>query len=341
VSNLCSPARTEVLFALGWGMINTQKRDEGSAKPSKREIEEQLSRMLASGELKLSPRAAALLTFVVNEAIAGRSDYLKAFTIATQVFGRDSKFDAQSDPCVRIEAARVRRGLERYYLVRGTDDTLEITIPKGSYRPVFRKRGKVEQCVCETISDPDVQIEESWREHLLNMTWPTDKRGRNVALALAVAVPVAVVTLGLSFGAGAKSQGHEARDTKPYVVVSTFEDSQMRPELTDTANGAAFRDEMILHLVSDREIAVLIEPLGTEGRVRNLYTLHGAVRRAKQAVRLSARLVRDTDGAVVWAESDDHLSDLRHATEGSAQRFSERIRQRIKELEAAVEHTQP
>jgi adenylate cyclase len=38
---------------------------------------------------------------------------------------------------VRIEAGRLRRALERYYLVAGQSDPIRIDIPKGSYVPVF------------------------------------------------------------------------------------------------------------------------------------------------------------------------------------------------------------
>ena len=41
---------------------------------------------------------------------------------------------------VRIEAARLRRALERYYLVAGQSDPIRIDIPKGSYVPVFASR---------------------------------------------------------------------------------------------------------------------------------------------------------------------------------------------------------
>lgn len=53
------------------------------------------------------------------------------------MFGRNASFDAQSDPVVRIEAGRIRRALERYYLVCGSRDPIRVTIPKGSYSPQF------------------------------------------------------------------------------------------------------------------------------------------------------------------------------------------------------------
>ncbi|MGO7917282.1 hypothetical protein ACC702_38380, partial [Rhizobium ruizarguesonis] len=41
------------------------------------------------------------------------------------------------DPVVRIEAGRLRRSLERYYLVAGQQDPVRIDIPKGGYVPTF------------------------------------------------------------------------------------------------------------------------------------------------------------------------------------------------------------
>jgi tetratricopeptide (TPR) repeat protein len=40
---------------------------------------------------------------------------------------------------VRIQAGRLRRSLERYYLLAGKDDAIRIELPKGTYVPTFRK----------------------------------------------------------------------------------------------------------------------------------------------------------------------------------------------------------
>ena len=42
------------------------------------------------------------------------------------------------DPIVRIQAGRLRRSLERYYLLSGKGDPVRIELPKGTYVPVFR-----------------------------------------------------------------------------------------------------------------------------------------------------------------------------------------------------------
>jgi adenylate cyclase len=73
----------------------------------------------------------------VQEPLAGRADRIKACTIAVDVLDRDPSFDPLADPVVRIEAGRLRRCLEHYYLAEGAADRIRITIPKGGYVPQF------------------------------------------------------------------------------------------------------------------------------------------------------------------------------------------------------------
>ena len=84
-----------------------------------------------------SDRKRRFLKFIVQETLAGHADRIKAYTIAVDVFGRDPSFDPASDPMVRIEAGRLRRCLEHYYLTEGSADAVQITIPKGGYVPQF------------------------------------------------------------------------------------------------------------------------------------------------------------------------------------------------------------
>jgi TolB-like protein len=101
------------------------------------EIRNGLSRILASADFDTSERNRRFLSYIVTETLAGRADRIKAYTIATSVFGRDHTFDPQVDSIVRIEAGRLRRSLERYYLTSGAADPVRITIPRGSYVPDF------------------------------------------------------------------------------------------------------------------------------------------------------------------------------------------------------------
>jgi adenylate cyclase len=101
------------------------------------DVRAELERILISGAFHASPRNRKFLRYVVEETLAGRGARIKAYAIATAVFGRGADFDPQQDPIVRIEAGRLRRALERYYLMAGTGDGLRISMPRGSYAAAF------------------------------------------------------------------------------------------------------------------------------------------------------------------------------------------------------------
>ncbi len=100
-------------------------------------VKSALERMLSGGKLKLSERNRRFLTFVVSEALAGRGERIKAYTIAVDVFGRGSDFDPTNDPIVRIEATRLRSALTAYYEHAAPDEQVRILIPPGAYVPRF------------------------------------------------------------------------------------------------------------------------------------------------------------------------------------------------------------
>ncbi len=115
---------------------------EASAHEAEREatIRAGLNRVLASSDLRGSPRLATFLRFVVEATLAGRAEQIKGYTIAVEALGRPPSFDPQADPIVRVEATRLRRALQSYYGHEGQDDPLRIHIPKGGYVPVFEMR---------------------------------------------------------------------------------------------------------------------------------------------------------------------------------------------------------
>ena len=84
-----------------------------------------------------SARNRHFLEYVVEETLAGRADRIKAYSVATAVFGRGPDFNPDLDSIVRIEAGRLRRALDHYYLTVGGSDGLRIAIPKGTYVPAF------------------------------------------------------------------------------------------------------------------------------------------------------------------------------------------------------------
>ena len=125
---------------------------------NEREIRSQLARVLASEAFDASGRNRNFLQFVVEETVAGRAAYIKGYTVARSVFGRGADFDPQLDPVVRIEASRLRRSLERYYLTSGKADPIRIDLPKGGYVPRFEylARGAVSVAAGERHAADDL-----------------------------------------------------------------------------------------------------------------------------------------------------------------------------------------
>jgi hypothetical protein len=98
---------------------------------------EQLERVLQSRTLQNSESLKAFLRFVVEKTIADRDVLLKEYTIATEVFGRNSDYDPRIDSVVRVQAGRLRTKLQEYYTTEGKGDPVIIDLPKGHYHPVF------------------------------------------------------------------------------------------------------------------------------------------------------------------------------------------------------------
>ena len=83
--------------------------------------------------------------------------------MATQVFGRKEDFDQATDPIVSIQANKLRRALERYYLVAGKQDPVRIDIPKGTYVPTFFKQIGIESdTTAHSSKNPKSRFEGSW-----------------------------------------------------------------------------------------------------------------------------------------------------------------------------------
>lgn len=106
---------------------------------SPEEIREALARIVANKPLSAAPQAAAMLGYVVEQALAGKGRDLKAYSIAVDALGRTADFDPQSDPSVRVLARSLRQSLTEYYSNDGRDDPVRIDIPTGRYEPTFTR----------------------------------------------------------------------------------------------------------------------------------------------------------------------------------------------------------
>lgn len=111
-------------------------------KPTNDQISAALSAILQSPRFVRSQRSRALLSYLAEAAQSGRSETVKAFSIAVDVFGKGSDFDAEKDTLVRVQAGRLRDMLDHYYAVEGRDSEVIFSLPRGGYTLRIESRGK-------------------------------------------------------------------------------------------------------------------------------------------------------------------------------------------------------
>ena len=88
-----------------------------------------------------SSRLLRLITYIGEKYFQGQTDKLHEYDIATEVFGRSKEtFNAGVDAIVRVEAHRLRKRLKEYYEGEGKDHPIHLSIPPGSYVPVFTRQ---------------------------------------------------------------------------------------------------------------------------------------------------------------------------------------------------------
>ena len=283
-------------------MFNAESGEAGDGvpQPSVEAVRGELGRLLASAEFVASDRLKDFLRFVVEHRLAGRADSLKAYTIALEVFGRDSTFDPQTDPVVRMEASKLRRRLERYYLGAGQDDPVRIDIPKGGYAPTFRYHRDTGPVVAAPAAPP--------RRRGPPYGW--------LGLgALALAGVLLVFAL-QSAGPPAEAEGGRPtlQERRPAIVVFPLED------LSEGHAGAVFAggltDELASNLMRSGEFRLYsvfgrsleeptAAPVELAERLDIGYMVKGSVRGRPDRVRLIVHLIDAQTGQFVWTETYD------------------------------------
>lgn len=125
-------------------------------------IHEQIRKIFLCPAFSVSDILRRFLSYIVDETIHGRSNTIKEYTIAVNVLNKPISFKPQHDAIVRIHAGRLRRALNYYYKNQGAGDQIEITIPKGTYVPVFENMNRIlMQQEVEMLSDLQKTITDS------------------------------------------------------------------------------------------------------------------------------------------------------------------------------------
>lgn len=103
------------------------------------DIRQEVERLFDSPQFARAPVMRALLSYLVEQSLAGNGDRLKAYTIAVDALGRAPSFDAQANSYPRVQVGRLRALLADYYAGNPGVGELRIAIPKGGYRVDFEE----------------------------------------------------------------------------------------------------------------------------------------------------------------------------------------------------------
>ena len=120
--------------------------DDGSDQPlllideafSAKELLALCQRIMESGVLGRSKNYSALLEYLVQCSLSGKSP--KEIEIAVDVFNRGDNFDVAADSSVRVYIHQLRKKLDAYYQSNEKDTVFRIVIPKGQYTILAQQR---------------------------------------------------------------------------------------------------------------------------------------------------------------------------------------------------------
>lgn len=172
-----------------------------------------LAELTAWESLRRSPQLCAFLIYIVEAALRGESDTIKAYAIAVDVFGRNEDFDPQGDPIVRVQARRLRQLLDQFDTEGLGRAPVRILIPRGRYLPEFVPRDDV-------ATDPVPTVEQAQDKAAARLP---QSPSLSIWVAGAIAALVLLATLYFWPELGQRTELGPAQPRAPLLIVEEFE----------------------------------------------------------------------------------------------------------------------
>jgi TolB-like protein len=252
------------------------------------------------------------------------------------VCDRDERFDSRLDPIVRIEAGRLRRALQHYYLTAGRADPVVIDMPKGGYHPSFSLRpvdpaGPLAADLPPASGPAPEPRDSGW----MALLWP----GQRAALLRTGALMAVVLVLAgawLRFEARrpaqelaaiapeASARAKMALVKGPAIILLPFENLSDDPTQEYFAQGLT--EDLTRHLSQHADLVVRPTAFGATLRAGREgapageasgaeFLLKGSVRRAIDKVRVSVQIYDAGSGASLWAQTYDRIQNVENFVE--------------------------
>jgi adenylate cyclase len=251
-------------------------------------VRSQLEKVLSSAGFVRNDRLSGFLRFVVEQELSGRGDELKESVIGVEFFGRRPDYDVRQDSVVRTEAGKLRARLAEYYIAVGASDRLLIEIPKGGYRPVFRR--------------------------IEHATTPVPRRPVWIWVAAALAV-CAIAAAALWW------QGLQHRNAPIPIAVLPLINLDQNPAKDYFADGLTGEIIRNLSIIEGLAVRSQTSSFALKGKVQDVrelgrqlavdYILEGSVFRSGEHLRIDAQLIRVRDDFPLWSgRYDRELTDV-------------------------------
>lgn len=259
---------------------------------------EDLAREIAvSQTFNRSKRHAGLLLFLATE----NASELKETVIGHRFFERPADYDPKLDPIVRVEIRRLRERLERYYQEEAPSHPWKLEISKGAYRLSILRKGELPETIVRSLA-PGLQATPKIAGHRLWTGW-----------LIASAVALMVVGSGMM-------AAHRYR-TAPVVRSISVLEVQTAPGVSnELASGLAAEIAASLSRIDN----LLVVGPAASGRaqkanqkqdVRQIAidlqveaVLSSILATSGNRTRLQMQLIRGSDGAVLWAATEERES---------------------------------
>lgn len=101
-----------------------------------------VQRIVSSPPFQKSTRLRELLEHVAERTIHGHAHELTEQQIGNSLFHKPSGYSSLEDSSVRVHARQLRLKLHEYFDEEGRNEALILSIPKGSYSPIFKPATK-------------------------------------------------------------------------------------------------------------------------------------------------------------------------------------------------------
>ena len=127
-----------------------------------------VQRIVSSTPFQKGTRLRDLLQYLAKQTIQGHAHELTEQHIGNLLFHKPSDYSPLEDSSVRVHARQLRLKLHEYFDEEGRNEPLILSIPKGSYTPIFKPATRAASPIAEAAAGVSSAV--PWRSKAI-LAW--------------------------------------------------------------------------------------------------------------------------------------------------------------------------